>query len=200
MGGPRAAAEGAPGGVSTCSQLSQLTRASHPNSLLEAATGLALCYTQTSSPLTVPIWEHHPAGAPPAWDPSACTTIVPQGFTSPPKAVGTTIFQPHQGSGHHNLPAPSQTPGEGRKRSQPPPCGGQSILLHFTRERMAQQLERAVAGSCQHPAVRSQIPWQPIRSSSWLPAGALDRGPGTNVDPPLRRWMWVEGKQGAVPQ
>lgn len=95
LGGPRAAAEGAPGGVSTCSQLSQLTRASHPNSLLGAATRLALCcYTQTS-PLTVPIWEHHPAGAPPAWDPSACTTIVPQGFTSPTKAVGTTTLQHH---------------------------------------------------------------------------------------------------------
>lgn len=82
LGGPRATAEGAPGGVSTCSQL---TRASHPNSLLGAATRLALCYTQTSSPLTVPIWEHHPARAPPAWDPSVCTIIVPQGFTAPPR-------------------------------------------------------------------------------------------------------------------
>lgn len=31
------------------------------------------------------------------------------------------LYQPHQGSGYHNPPAPSQTPGEGRKRSQPPP-------------------------------------------------------------------------------
>lgn len=92
------------------------------------------------------------------------------------------LYQPHQGNGYHNPPAPSQTPGEGRKRSQPPPCGGQSILLHLNRERRAQQLEQAAAGSCQHPAVRAQIPWQPIRSCSWLPAGALDRGPGTGMN------------------
>lgn len=45
--------------------------------------------------------------------------------------------------------------------------------------------ERAVPGSCQRPAhatVRAQIPWQPIRSSSRLPAGALDRRPDTGAN------------------
>lgn len=95
LGRPQSRWRGAPGGVSTHSQLSQLTRASHPNSLLGAVTRLALCYIQTSSPLTIPILEHHPAGAPPAWAPSACNTIIPQGFTSPTKAMGTTTLQHH---------------------------------------------------------------------------------------------------------
>lgn len=95
LGRPQSRWRGAPGGVSTRSQLSQLTRASHPSSLLGAVTRLALCYTQTSSPLTIPTLEHHPAGAPPAWEHSACTTIIPQGFTSPTKAMGTTTLQHH---------------------------------------------------------------------------------------------------------
>lgn len=138
LGRPRAAGDGAPGGVSTCSQLSQLTRVSHPNSLLGAVTRLALCYTQTSSPLTIPVLEHHPAGAP-AWEPSACTTTSPQG------------------NGYHNPPAPPQTPGEGRKRSQPPPREGQSIPLHLSREREegpaagASGCTELSAPSCQSP-------------------------------------------------
>lgn len=88
LGRSKATGEGAPGGVSICSQL---TRVSHPNSLLGAVTRLALCYIQTSSPLTMLIWEHHPAGAPPAWGPSAC----PPSFTSPTKAVDTPTLHDH---------------------------------------------------------------------------------------------------------
>lgn len=88
LGRSKATGEGAPGGVSICSQL---TGASHPNSLLGAVTRLALCYIQTSSPLTMLIWEHHPAGAPQAWGPSACITTVPQALPAPPRQ---RILQP----------------------------------------------------------------------------------------------------------
>ena len=84
MGGPRAAGGGAPRGVSTCSQLSQLMGASHPRLPLRAESRLAVWYTQTS-PLPIPVSELHPPGAPPAWGPSACTTIIPRALSAPPR-------------------------------------------------------------------------------------------------------------------
>lgn len=47
-------------------------------------------------------------------------------------------------------------------------------------EKRSERIQGAV--SARHAAVRVQIPWQPIRSSSRLPAGALDRRPDTGVN------------------
>lgn len=77
MGGPRAAAESTLRGVSARSKLSQLTGSSQPRPPMGTETRLALWYTQTS-PLPIPTPEHHPPGAPPAWGPSACSTIIPR--------------------------------------------------------------------------------------------------------------------------
>lgn len=169
VGGPGAAGEGVLQGISTCSQLSQLTGTPQSRSPVEAKTRLT---HGTPRPPLCPF---------PSWSITLQGLLQPGGpLLAPPSSPG--LYQPHQGNSYHNPPAPSQTPSRGRKRSQPPPRSGRSILHRLTKKRRARRVEGTVAGSCQRPAVRAQIPWQPIRSSSRLPAGALDRGPGTGMN------------------
>lgn len=138
-----------------------------PQAPLGAETRLALWDTQASS-LPIPIPEHHPLGVLPAWTPSACTTIIPRALSAPPRQWVPQPFSAITNIwwGEKKEPAPSQ-----RWSEHPPPSDRGE----------PGRVERVVAGSCQHPAVRAQIPWQPMRSSSQLPAGALDRGPGTSM-------------------
>lgn len=106
-----------------------------PGTPLELRQDLPLIHPDLPSAHTIP--EHHPSGASPflhhhhPWD-----------FISAAKAMGTT------------------TPWRGEKNEPASPHSGGSIFHHLTKQRRAQQVERAAW------AVRAQIPGSPLGAAA----------------------------------
>lgn len=120
-GRPQSPWRKSPMGCQHLLQLSRIMGASYPRPPLELKPDLPcgtprppLCLSPSQS---ITLWGFFQPGHPPL---------------APPSSPG--LYQPHQGNGYRNPSAPSQTSGGGRRRSQPLPKGGQSILRHLTEE------------------------------------------------------------------